>query len=552
MGRGGDGSLDQHTAGSARTSANLASVTTHVEAGIVAVTVYPGQARITRRGTATLPAGEQRVAVGGLPFSLRADSVRVTGRGPATVLGVDVVAERHPRSPDVTIEELERRRDDLRARLEQLDDEATVVAAREELLGSLSRRSGTAFARALAEDSVEVSRVSAVSEALAEQLGAVLTGRRQIDERRREVQREVEEVGRRLNDRLTQQVPDRRAIAVDLAVAEDADVELEVSYLVDDARWESRYDVRLHAETLTLSWFGLITQNSGEDWPECDLRLSTARPADSVTVPELDPWYLHRVEPPVPVPQAAGRSMAHDMMLPEGAPPVPQAAAMARRVGAPGFAAATAVVEHGATAATYKPARDVAVPADGTAHRTTVMVTDLPARLDHITVPLRGPEAYLRATAVNTSDHTLRPGPASIFHDTEFVGTTTLEPWAPGEEVELALGVDDRVRVERELTRRAVGKAVLGGTRRHEAAYRITIGNYGPRTASVTVVDQLPVSTDEAITVRDTQLDPKPAEQTDLGEVTWKLELAPNKTAELTMAFRVDVAKGVRLAGWRD
>ncbi|HEV2784174.1 MAG TPA: DUF4139 domain-containing protein, partial [Actinophytocola sp.] len=215
-------------------------------------------------------------------------------------------------------------------------------------------------------------------------------------------------------------------------------------------------------------------------------------------------------------------------------------------------AAATASVEHGATAATYQPARRIAVPSDGTAHRTTIMVAELPSRLDHVTVPLRGPEAYLRATAVNTSEHTLRPGPAAIFHDTEFVGTTALEPWAPGEEVELALGVDDRVRVERELIRRTAGKAVLGGTRRHEAAYKITIGNYGPRPARITVIDQIPVSTDDAITVRDVQCEPKPAEQTDLGEVTWKLELAPNKTTELTMSFRVDVAKGVQLSGWRD
>ena len=216
------------------------------------------------------------------------------------------------------------------------------------------------------------------------------------------------------------------------------------------------------------------------------------------------------------------------------------------------LAVATAAVEQGVAATTYQPARRIAVPSDGSAHRTTITVAELPARLDHVTVPLRGPDAYLRATVVNASEHTLRPGPAAIFHDTEFVGTTALEPWAPGEEVELALGIDDRVRVERELIRRSTGKTVLSGTRRHEAAYKITVGNYGPRRASVAVTDQVPVSRDEAIVVREVKLDPKPAEQTELGEVTWKLTLAPNETAELTLAFRVDVAKDLKLAGWRE
>ena len=67
---------------------------TRVDAGIVAVTVYPGQARVTRRGGATVEAGQRRVVVGGLPLALREDSVRVNGTGAGTVLGVDVTAYR--------------------------------------------------------------------------------------------------------------------------------------------------------------------------------------------------------------------------------------------------------------------------------------------------------------------------------------------------------------------------------------------------------------------------------------------------------------------------
>ncbi|HET9140193.1 mucoidy inhibitor MuiA family protein [Actinophytocola sp.] len=507
------------------------------------MTVYPGQARITRRGTVSAAAGEQRVRLGGLPLGLRPDSVRVNGRGPATVLGVDVLAEHHPRSPDATVDELEKRRETLQGRLAELDDEATVLGAREQLIESLVRRAAAAFARTLTE-SGDTDRVAATGDALAAQLAAVLAARRELADRRRDVQLELDAVGRRLHELLAQQTPDRLAVAVDLDMARDGEIELEISYLVDSARWESRYDVRLHDEQLTLTWFGLITQHSGEDWPECDLRLSTARPASAVTVPELDPWYLDRHEVTV------YRTRSMDAVA--GAP-MPAAPGMALAQAAPERAAvATATVEQGVTAAVYTPARRIAVPSDGSPHRTTVTVAELSARLDHVTVPLKGPEAYLRATAVNSSEHTLRPGPAAIFHETEFVGTTRLEPWAPGEEVELALGVDDRVRVERELVRRAAGKAVLGGTRRHEAAYRITVGNYGPRRANVTVVDQIPVSRDDAIVVREVQLDPKPAEQSDLGEVTWKLELDPGATAELTLGFRVDVAKGVRLAGWSE
>ncbi|GLZ38675.1 hypothetical protein Acsp05_22990 [Actinokineospora sp. NBRC 105648] len=514
------------------------------------MTVYPGQARVTRRGALDAAPGEQRVLVGGLPPHLHADSVRVSGRGPATVLGVDVVPERNPRTPDAALAGLEERRDALRAVLQELADRHSVLEARIELINTLARRSGGTFAQALAKDEADPARVATVADALAGQLGEVLTARRELLEAQRTTAQELDEVDRRINDRDAYGTPDSTAIAVDLAVSEAGAVELEVSYLVDAASWESRYDIRLAGSALTLTWYGLVAQHSGEDWPECDLRLSTARPANSVEVPELDPWYLDVQRPVAPKMAARG---AMDSAYGGGPPPMPMAAAPAgySPQSAP-IAESFAVAEHGVSATTYQPSRPVAVPSDGTSHRTTVASVELPADVDHVTVPLRGPEAYLRATVTNTSEHTLRPGRASIFHDAEFVGVTELVSWAPGEEVELTLGIDDRVRVERELVRRSASKAVLGGKRKQEAAYRIKVGNFGPRQAKITVVDQVPVSRSEAVEVRELTLTPEPAERTDLGEVTWKLDVAAGQTVEIGIGFRVEIAKGQTLTGWRD
>ncbi len=527
-------------------------MTSRVDAPIVAVTVYPGQARVTRRGALRLAAGEQRVVVGGLPLHLHADSVRVSGRGPATVLGVDIAPERNPRTPDAALAGLEDQRDALRATLDELADAQTALEARIELITALARRSGGAFAQALARDETDPGRVAVVGDALAGQLGDVFGERRALFARRRDVQAEHDELERRIADRDAYRVLDRTAISAELAVSEPGEVEVEVSYLVDAASWESRYDVRLSGSALTLTWYGLVAQHSGEDWPECDLRLSTARPANNVEVPELGPWYLDIFRPVAPKMARGGPGAGYGGGGHDSAPMAAAPAGFAAAVPAPPMMESYATAEHGVAATTYRPTRPVAVPSDGSSHRTTVTEVELPADVDHVTVPLRGPEAYLRATVTNTSEHTLRPGRASIFHDSEFVGVTELQTWAPGEEVELALGIDDRVRVERELVRRSAGKAVLGGTRRQETSYRIKVGNFGPRQAQVTVVDQVPVSRSEAVVVRDVSLSPEPAERTELGEVTWKLSVQPGKTAQIDFGFRVDIAKGATLSGWRD
>ncbi|WP_416906190.1 hypothetical protein [Micromonospora echinospora] len=44
----------------------------------------------------------------------------------------------------------------------------------------------------------------------------------------------------------------------------------------------------------------------------------------------------------------------------------------------------------------------------------------------------------------------------------------------------MALGLDDRVRVERKLTRRSDTRATLGSTRRRDVEYVITVANHTP------------------------------------------------------------------------
>ncbi|GAA3736660.1 mucoidy inhibitor MuiA family protein [Micromonospora maritima] len=522
--------------------------TTEIDAPVVGVTVYPDRARVTRRGTVRLAAGEHRVRVAPLPLGLSRDSIRVGGRGAATVLGVDVRAWRQARSTDAQVAGLERRRRELADELVEIEDADGIEDQRGEFLTRLAERAGGTYARALAAGDATPADVAAFSDSVAGQLAESRGRRRGLARRRDELAEELAAVERDLDAAHGKRAPDRLAADVTVSVAaDDAEVELELTYLVDGARWQSSYDLRLLDDTLTVTWFGLVSQSTGEDWPECELALSTARPAAAAGVPELSPWYLDRFRPAPP----AAAPMPVGMPPPPGA--APAAGGLARSAAPrPRVRESVAEVEQGVGAATYRPARAVAVPADGSAHRATVAVLELPARLDHVTVPVRAAEAHLRATVRNTSDHTLLPGPAAVFHGADFVAATRLPTWAPGEETELALGVDDRLRVERKLHRRSETRATLGSTRRREVDYRITVANHTPRPATVEVRDQLPVSRDEAVVVRETTVTPPPAERTELGELIWRLSLAPGGSGEIALGFRVELAKGVELTGWRE
>ncbi len=506
-----------------------------VEGAITAVTVYPDRARVTRRGQVKLAAGEQKVVFGPLPLGLLRDSVRISGEGPATVLGVDVITRRLARPASANRAELEARLREIEDLISDIDIANEVAETREKHLNRAAVRS------------------SELPEGFDSQLAEVKTGVARRNRQRADLADEVSAVKRQIDDLNYQNQPDDLLAEVTLEAHEDSEVAFELSYVTTGASWHSTYDLRLAGEQLTLNWYGMVSQFTGEDWPECDLKLSTARPSGSVEVPELDPWFIDRFRPMPPPPPLQPMAYGAAMEMADGAPQAPGAAVMrAAPAPKPKLREAVAVAEQGPAAATYTPSRPVAVRSDGTTHRTVVAKLTLEAQLDHITAPVRSEEATLRATVRNSTAHTLPPAMASLFHEGDFVGSTQVEAWAPDEERELALGVDDRVRVERELVKRSASKATLGSARRIDAEYLITVTNHSPRPIRLTVLDQLPVSRDGQITVKETIAEPAPVERSELGVATWKTPLDPGAKTKIKWGYRVESAKGVELAGWRD
>jgi uncharacterized protein (TIGR02231 family) len=528
---------------------------TSLEAPIAAVTVFTDGARVQRSGVVNLEPGLWPVVVGNLPASVDPDSVRIAARGQALAL-LNVEVHRRYRTDPLREEtgrlrsEVERCRDAVQA----LDDEDAGEQARLGFLGHLSEAAATALARAVSFGRSDHDDLARMAGHLATDTTSALERRREISARRRAAVRELEAAEQRLADaeERTSRSVEAAEVTATVEASDATRAEVELSYHVPGASWRPLYDLALDGERLSVTYLAEVTQQTGEDWPAVELVLSTTRHGLHRTLPELDPWYIGRAQP-VPRPLAAGRSMAF-------AAAVPQPGARARMAAAPDVPgapeadleeAAVLAAEAGESGAglAYRAARPLAVPADGGPHHTMIARLELDAALDHLAVPVLAPEAYLRATVTNSSPLLLLPGPARVFHDTQFVGETSLQTIAAGEEFELQLGVDDQIRVERELRRRSTSKAVIGGTRTIDIAYEITVENHRPNQARVSVHDHIPVSTDGDIKVRLRETSPNPAEQNDLGELTWELSLDGGQAAAIRHRFTVEHPAQVTIAG---
>ena len=524
-----------------------------LDAPIVAVTVFTDRARVTRRGTLQLEAGEHTIALERIPSMLEDDSVRASGRGAnVRILGVEIVTRFVTEAPEEDLSTLQQQLQTLQDRDTALADSEAAEAERIEFLKTLRQSSGTNLARGVAYGKTDLGSVESMSQYLTKELEAALSRRRDLARQRRDLAREIQAAQSRLGQVQHYESYERREVHVMVEATAATELELEVVYVVHGASWEPIYDIRLVESTVNLTYQAHVRQQSGEDWPAVHLSLSTARPAVTREIPELDAWYIDRYQPLPPRPMYSTAPMASGMAMPAQQPQAAPEMAYAKqaRSAVPVAEVAHAEIESTGAAVTYRVARPVAVPGDGSPHKTTVTALDLDAQLDYVSAPKLAAEAYLRAKVRNTSRFILLPGQASIFHGADFVGKTMLELVAPNEEFELQLGVDDRVKVERELTERATAKAALiGSTKRTLFAYEITLTSHLAAPAHILVSDQLPVPRHEEIKVKLQSASPAPTEQTGLNILKWELELQPQQKQKITFAFTVEHPRDMVVTG---
>uniref|UniRef100_A0A2C9KWG3 DUF4139 domain-containing protein n=1 Tax=Biomphalaria glabrata TaxID=6526 RepID=A0A2C9KWG3_BIOGL len=134
-----------------------------------------------------------------------------------------------------------------------------------------------------------------------------------LERKNEELDRKIEAVERNLNDlrgNYNTGHENRECIVVLEAEKEDK-VYLVVSYVVMGASWIPSYDLRMFTEegSLKIFYYGLIYQNSGEDWNDVKLYLSTAEPSVGGTIPNLPMTQLAIRKPIITRPKSRSLSL---------------------------------------------------------------------------------------------------------------------------------------------------------------------------------------------------------------------------------------------------
>lgn len=531
--------------------APVALVAADLASRITAVTVYTDRAVVTRSATAELAPGITELVFPELPSGLQDQSLQVSGSGTAAATILDVTSRQTylAVTPDP-------RRHELENQIKALQQDDRTLADRQELLRGRSDLINRLLSSTVAPGTGEKSErpklddVKSVLDYGQTQLAEIAGALRELEIKRALLHDEIAALQNQLNDLRSPGRRSVKAVTVRVQAETAGTLDLALSYTVGGAGWTPGYNARVVSgeRAVQLAYFGNVRQNTGEDWTEVALTLSTARPSLGGAAPELNPWHLDIFEPRVmamemPVAAPAARDMAYAKQETNAREraglELRQAAAMAQ-----------ATVESGTTSATFKIAVPASIASDNSAQKVPITEVLLEADSTYATTPKLRETAFLNAKVINTSDYPLLAGAMNVFLDGSFVATSRLGTTMPGDKFDLALGADEGLDVKYERIKRyAEETGMFSKDNRISYEYRLTIENKKRMAVRVIVSDQVPVSRNEKIVVKVQAPPDKEAKPDTEGKVQWTLNLQPGEKRELTVKFTVDYPKDVEVTG---
>lgn len=530
------------------------------------VTVYASTAFVTRSASTPVKPGDARVVFADIVPEIDESSLRVKGQGTAEVkiLGAQLKREFTEETPVEKVQQLKDAIEALEDQNVMFENEKQVLEEEKKYLDSVRLFSDKKIPEDLVTKMPSAQDLEAVRVFLSVKLKENFNARREIDIEVRKNQKKREALRRELEQVAGPGQKMTRSIIVEIEVVKEGALDLDVSYRVHGASWNALYDARagLEKSLVELVSHGVVRQNTGEDWEDVDMVLSTAQVTGSGNMPEAESWFIRPYQPPPPMPVYSRKAKAtsglmRSEMMADMAQGAPMAADVMMEAAAPMEAKNVyAQAEAKGISVAYKLSRKVTVKSGGEDHKLPVSAQTLAAQFEYSAYPRAAALAYLRSHVTNDKDLQLLGGRVNVFLEGDFVGMSGIENIAPGQGFDLYLGIDENVKVKRELLERKKDDVLIGGipspTMKETYKYKLTVENYKAAASKVNLFETIPVSEDERIKVKVSQASAEPKDKewkSRKGVWRWELLLEPKAKQEIFYTCVIEYPRDMRVEG---
>lgn len=511
-------------------------------ATVTNVTVYLQGASITAKSQLQIPEGVSTIVVSKQSEFIDANSLQVSGKGNFTILGVQF------RRNFIEKQEQQKRITELTDKRKQLDNTQKTIADEISVYKTETQ---------LLEKNMELKGPDAVLSVLELEKAANFYRTRLLDIKKKmldaqnkqtDVQKQIQDVDKQLRELQSQAEAYTGEIVVTVSSKSQQSIQLECNYYVTEAGWYPVYDIRVKdvVSPVAITYKAAVYQNTGVAWNNVAVRLSTGNPTMGGTLPYLSPWMLQKQQEIVirgyASPSQNVMMKSEEVMYDDeiSAVVVQEKKSKARKT--------EASVDNKLTTIEFVINEPLTLTSNDKEAQVTIQDYAIAATYSYISIPKLDKDAFLMAYIKGYEGYNFLSGNANLYFEGSFVGQSYFQTEQTEDSLQLSLGRDKGIQVDRKRVDNYTEKKMLGQKRKLQYTYDISVRNTKPVSVPIIIQDQIPLSTQQEITVSNI-LHPEAVLDAKTGTVTWKFNLDKASTKKLQLSFMVEYPKDWKIEG---
>lgn len=340
---------------------------------------------------------------------------------------------------------------------------------------------------------------------------------------------------------------------------------IDIKYVVSDAGWAPYYELKAEdiGKPITLVYRARAFNNTGINWTDVKLKLSTSDPTRSASKPAIEPWFLNfnadvygntnkgGYSKNAPS-QSYQKSQINSDNLENQFPAKQQLNEVelksyneyykSKDKKAEASKVVYEEVQVSELSAEFDIKKPYSIPSDAKPYIVEVTTYSLNATFKHYSIPKVEKDAFLLARITGWEDLDLIEGPANVYFAGTFVGQSYVNPKSVNDTLDLSFGRDNKVIVTRTKIKDFNNERVMGNNRKVVYSYEMIIKNNRKSSVNIDLEDQLPISQISEIIVDAVELSKGEINKDD-GKVSWKFLIPPGESQKVIYTYTIKYPK---------
>lgn len=522
------------TVGMLLSNIGFAQKSMHAKAILKEVTVFNNGAEMNHLANLTLPLGTSEIVFTHVANNLDENSIQIGATANVTVLSVRPAL--NYLDTDVKTAEYNKVEGHYKQALSKLNSLNNEKATEESMLKLLEQNQRIAGQNT----STTVAELMKMTEFYGPKYLAVKNKITDLTEKIEIQQDLVNKANVQFNEVKGQTTGSGGQLIVQVLTTQAGNQNFQLSYLARQAGWNASYELRSTdtKSPLQIVYKANIVQQTGVDWEQVNLRLSTSNPTQGGTAPVLTPWHLYYYSPERLM--VRGNAGAPNSIMEE----VTITAAGQKKMAMSKTKSLGNYVQQNENQ--LNTTFDVAIPytiaSNGRQHSVSLIEYAHKANYQYFVAPRIDQDVFLMAELTAYESLNLVPGEANVLFDNMLVGKTYIDPNVSSDTLKLSLGRDKMLSVKREKLNDLSQTKIFGSSKRQSLVYETTIKNNKKSAVDITVQEQIPISTDKAMEINLEEADGASIDK-ETGIVTWNINIPAGSSKKIKFGYSIKYPK---------